>query len=47
LQEYGSELVSVACELALEHHIVSAPVVLNHIHRLKTPAPVRASMLLT
>lgn len=37
LQEHGMERVSVACELALEHGTVTAPVILNHIHRLASP----------
>lgn len=40
LREHGSELVCVACELALEHRTASAAVVLNHVHRLKAPLPV-------
>jgi hypothetical protein len=28
----------VACELALEEGAVSAPVILNHMHRLLSPA---------
>lgn len=40
LREHGSELLCVACELALEHRTVSAAVVLNHVHRLKAPLPV-------
>lgn len=35
---YGADLVTVACELALEQGIVSAPVILNHRHRLLSPA---------
>lgn len=35
---YGADLVTVACELALEQGIVSAPVILNHMHRLLSPA---------
>ncbi len=42
LREHGSELLSVACELALEHRTVNAAVVLNHVHRLSAPAPVRS-----
>lgn len=34
LQEHGMEQASVACELALEHRTVTAPVILNHLHRL-------------
>ena len=37
LQEHGMERVSVACELALEHRTVTAPVILNHVHRLASP----------
>lgn len=37
LKEHGMERVSVACELALEHRTVTAPVILNHIHRLASP----------
>jgi transposase len=40
LREHGSELLTVACALALEHHTLSAAVVLNHVHRLKAPLPV-------
>jgi transposase len=35
---YGADLVTVACELALEEGAVSAPVILNHMHRLLSPA---------
>lgn len=42
LREHGSELLCVACELALEHRTVSAAVVLNHVHRLKAPFPMAA-----
>lgn len=38
LREYGADLVTMACELALEQGAVSAPVILNHLHRLLTPA---------
>ena len=37
LQAHGMERVSVACELALEHRTVTAPVILNHVHRLASP----------
>ena len=37
IQQHGSELVTIACELALEHRCVSAAIVLNHIHRLSAP----------
>jgi transposase len=42
LHEHGPELISVACELALEHRTVSAAVVLNHVHRLNAPTPIRS-----
>ena len=42
LREHGSELLSVACELALEHRTVTAAVVLNYVHRLSTPTPIRS-----
>lgn len=42
LREHGSEVLSVACELALEHRTVSAAVVLNHVHRLTAPIPIRS-----
>ena len=35
---YGADLVTVACELALEDGVVSAPIILNHMHRLLSPA---------
>lgn len=38
LRQYGADLVAMACELALEQGAVSAPVILNHLHRLLTPA---------
>lgn len=38
MRRYGADLVTVACELALEQGIVSAPVILNHMHRLLSPA---------
>jgi hypothetical protein len=34
MREYGSEIMTVACELTLEHGTVSSAVVLNHVHRL-------------
>ncbi len=37
IRQYGADLVTVACELALEHGTISAPVILNHLHRLLTP----------
>jgi len=37
MREHGSEVVEVACELALAHRTISAPVVLNHVHRLLCP----------
>ena len=37
LRQHGAELVSIACELALEHRTVTAPVILNHVHRLAAP----------
>jgi len=41
MKTHGSELLSVACELALEHKTLNAAVVLNHVNRLKEPQPVR------
>jgi hypothetical protein len=38
MRQYGADLVTVACELALEQGAVSASVILNHVHRLLTPA---------
>jgi len=38
MRRYGADLVTVACELALEDGVVSAPVILNHMHRLLSPA---------
>jgi transposase len=38
MRQYGADLVTVACELALEQGGVSAPVILNHLHRLLSPA---------
>lgn len=45
-----ADLVTMACELALEQGAVSAPVILNHMHRLLSPAkpgPVTVSTALT
>lgn len=42
LHERGTELVTVACELALEHRTLNSAVVLNHVHRLANPSTVRA-----
>jgi transposase len=41
LRDQGSELVTVACELALEHRTLNTSVVLNHVHRLANPQTVR------
>ena len=41
LREHGMELLTVACDLALEHRTVSAAVVLNHVHRLNAPTTIR------
>ncbi|WP_419606216.1 hypothetical protein [Thiolapillus sp.] len=41
MKTHGSELLSVACELALEHKTLNAAVVLNHVNRLKEPPPGR------
>lgn len=38
MRSHGTDLVTVACELALEQGTVSAPVILNHMHRLLSPA---------
>lgn len=38
MRSHGADLVTVACELALEQGVVSAPVILNHMHRLLSPA---------
>jgi len=40
VHEHGSEVVTVACELALEHRTITAPVVLNHVHRLNAKVPI-------
>ena len=37
LREHGAEPLTVACELALEHRTVTAPVILNHVARLVAP----------
>lgn len=39
LREHGSEILTVACDLALEHRTVTAPVILNHVARLVAPPP--------
>lgn len=49
MRSHGTDLVTVACELALEQGTVSAPVILNHLHRLLTPdkpAPIAVSTAL-
>ena len=38
MRSHGADLVTVACELALEQGAVSAAVILNHAHRLLSPA---------
>jgi transposase len=38
MRQYGADMVTVACELALEEGIVTTPVILNHMHRLLSPA---------
>ena len=37
MREYGSDPVETACALALESGACSAPVILNHLHRLVAP----------
>jgi len=37
MRRHGVDVVAVACELALEAGAVSAPVILNQVHRLVTP----------
>ncbi|UZR29429.1 hypothetical protein [Methylococcus mesophilus] len=37
LRRHGTEPVEVACALTLERGAVSAPIVLNHLHRLLAP----------
>lgn len=39
LREHGTRVLTVACELALEHRTVTAPVILNHVARLVAPPP--------
>lgn len=41
MQEHGSEVLAMACELALEHRTISVAVVLNHVHRLKAPPSIK------
>ncbi len=38
MRQYGADLVTVACERALQQGAVSAPVILNHVHHLLSPA---------
>ncbi len=38
IQSHGADMVTVACELAPEEGAVSALVILNHMHRLLSPA---------
>ena len=42
--ESGLDALSVACELALEYGLVSAPVVMNELRRLTAPQPSTASI---
>lgn len=44
LREHGVELLTAACDLALEHHTVTAPVILNHVARLAAPPPPHATV---
>lgn len=37
MRSHGADLVTVACELALEQGAVSSAVILNHVHRLLSP----------
>ncbi len=37
MRQYGADLVTVACELALELGTVSAAVILYHVHRFLSP----------
>lgn len=37
MRQHGMDVVAVACELALEAGAVSAPVIINQVHRLLTP----------
>ena len=49
MRQYGADRVTMACELALAQGAVSAPVILNHVHHLLSPAqpePVILSTLL-
>lgn len=39
LREHGTEILTTACERALEHRTVTAPVILNHVARLAAPPP--------
>jgi transposase len=39
LREHGSQILTTACERALAHHTVTAPVILNHVARLVAPPP--------
>lgn len=45
LRVHGSEVLKVACELALEHRTVTAPVILNHVARLVAPPPPRSTVV--
>lgn len=50
MRSHGADLVTVACELALEQGVVTATVILNHMHRLLTPgkpAPIAVPTALT
>lgn len=38
MRSHGADLVTVACDLALEQGTVSSSVILNHMHRLLSPA---------
>lgn len=49
MRQYGADLVTVACERALEQGAVAAPVILNHVHHLLSsaqPQPVTISTAL-
>lgn len=49
MRQYGADRVTMACELALGQGAVSAPVILNHVHHLLSPAkpePVTLSTVL-
>ncbi len=39
LREHGTKILARACEQALEHRAVTAPVILNHVARLVAPPP--------